>query len=717
MSTRINTNVSALQAAQNLNTNSMNLATNIERLSSGLQINSAADDPAGWAISQNFKAQISGLNQASSNANDAINEVKTAEGGLTQIQSLLVSMRQLAVQASNLGTNSTVDLQADQTQINSAIASINQIASTTSFGNVSLLNGSASAGQTTTAGAVTATGLALQANGVYNSANAGSYGTISVTTATAATDSVSSLLGGTAGTYINTTDTGLYSGSVVVNGTQYSLGTQTASTLTQLNQAIASSGYQASTNTSGALIFTSQTTGQLASPASINLSSLSVGTNSLLNTTTATGTAHALANSVATLTFGGGAIASLALETVTTAGALTFTINGGSTQSIALTAGETLNTAATAVNALNAGLTLADVDGTHITLTGTGVIGNVALTGTFNNATSAATTLTAINETVGNNAGISYANSSYGSTNNILTSATALFSGIITASGATGVNTFTLGPATSLTSLNTTLASVGVNAAIDVGGDLTFTSVGTFAAPTITLGSGFTAFNSLTPQAGQFTNGNNAVLTFSNSSGSLVSNSTQSIGSTNYFSFSNGLVASSTVSSGAIVGSLVATAGSSSVGQDLQFQIGANGGQTTSIGIQSVAANLLGTGAANYTDANGVSQQVSTDSIQDLNVMTFKGAQDAMAVIDQAINQTSTIQANLGAFQTNVLQSNVNSLGVASQNLSSSLSTVEDTDLSTEIVDYTKNQILVQAGVSALGQANQAPQAILKLLQ
>jgi flagellin len=264
---------------------------------------------------------------------------------------------------------------------------------------------------------------------------------------------------------------------------------------------------------------------------------------------------------------------------------------------------------------------------------------------------------------------------------------------------------------------------VGVAAAVNSAGSLIFgaanSGTGSFQ-PSVTMGASFEAYNALTNNSGSggaFSNGTNAVMTLSNSTSTLTSTTTQQVGSTNYYSFSNGAVISSTVTSGSVVGSLTSTAGASSSGQSLQFQVGSNGGQTNTFAIQSVSANLLGSGAASYVDANGTTQSVTTDSVLDLNVQSFKGSQDAIAVIDQAINQVSTLRANLGAFQDNVLQSNVNSLGVAQQNLSSSLSTIEDTDLSTEIVDYTKNQILVQAGTSALGQANQAPQAILKLLQ
>jgi flagellin len=140
-------------------------------------------------------------------------------------------------------------------------------------------------------------------------------------------------------------------------------------------------------------------------------------------------------------------------------------------------------------------------------------------------------------------------------------------------------------------------------------------------------------------------------------------------------------------------------------------------GQNTSVNIQSMAASQIGMNAASYTDANGNTQQVYTQSLADVNVSTFKGAQDAIAVVDKAISDVSTVSANLGALQTDTLQSNITSLGVATANLQASQSTIQDTDMASQIVDYTKNQILVQASTSALAYANQMPQSVLKLLQ
>ncbi|PMP85913.1 MAG: hypothetical protein C0174_02995, partial [Thermodesulfobium narugense] len=141
MALYINTNVSAMQANYNLSQTSNAMSSSLEKLSTGLRINSAADDPAGLTISNTLQAQIKGLGQAIQNSNDGINMIQTAAGALTEVTNLIQSMRTLAVSASNTAVNDTASRQADQYQINSAISSLKNIAATTAFGNVKLLNG------------------------------------------------------------------------------------------------------------------------------------------------------------------------------------------------------------------------------------------------------------------------------------------------------------------------------------------------------------------------------------------------------------------------------------------------------------------------------------------------------------------------------------------------------------------------------------------------
>ena len=141
MALSLNTNVDSLNAQRNLNTSQASLSTSLERLSSGLRINSAADDPAGLAIASNFTTQINGTNQAISNANFAVSEAQTAGGALSTITNNLQSIRTLAVEAAN-GSNSASDRAALNQQVQQQIQEITQIASQTSFNGVNVLDGS-----------------------------------------------------------------------------------------------------------------------------------------------------------------------------------------------------------------------------------------------------------------------------------------------------------------------------------------------------------------------------------------------------------------------------------------------------------------------------------------------------------------------------------------------------------------------------------------------
>jgi flagellin len=141
MSLVLNTNISSLNAQRNLTTSQASLAQSLQRLSSGLRINSAADDAAGLAISTRFTTQINGTNQAINNANDAVSEAQTAGGALATLTNSLQSIRTLAVEAAN-GSNSASDRQALDQQVQQQIAEITQIASQTSFNGSNVLDGS-----------------------------------------------------------------------------------------------------------------------------------------------------------------------------------------------------------------------------------------------------------------------------------------------------------------------------------------------------------------------------------------------------------------------------------------------------------------------------------------------------------------------------------------------------------------------------------------------
>jgi flagellin len=144
MASFINTNLASLNAQRNLSTSQTSLTTSLQRLSSGLRINSAKDDAAGLAISERFTAQVRGANQASRNANDGISLAQTAEGDLQQVGNNLQRIRELAVQAAN-GTNSASDRAALNQESAGLLAEIQRTAASSSFNGVKLLDGSFSA--------------------------------------------------------------------------------------------------------------------------------------------------------------------------------------------------------------------------------------------------------------------------------------------------------------------------------------------------------------------------------------------------------------------------------------------------------------------------------------------------------------------------------------------------------------------------------------------
>ena len=142
----INTNVASLNAQRNLTTSQGQLATALQRLSSGLRINSAKDDAAGLAISERFTTQVRGLNQAVRNANDAISLSQTAEGALGEYGNILQRVRELSVQSAN-ATNSSGDRAALNGEAQQLLQELGRISTQTQFNGQNVLDGSFNAAQ------------------------------------------------------------------------------------------------------------------------------------------------------------------------------------------------------------------------------------------------------------------------------------------------------------------------------------------------------------------------------------------------------------------------------------------------------------------------------------------------------------------------------------------------------------------------------------------
>ncbi len=469
MSLRINLNSAGLVAHRNLSNVDNALGKSIERLSSGFRINRASDDPAGLVISEKLRAQIGGIGMAIKNASDGVNMVKTAEAALTEVHSLLRTMRDLAVHASNTGANDEAALAADQAQITQAIQSLNKIAEETMFGQKKLLNGEAGINTIITGTAVTAMDL--------NKANLKADATIGVNVTQAATKATLSSKGG----FANTAANWGAAGDMFINNVQIT--------------------WAADATVQGVM-------------DAINAKTSSTGV-------------------------------------------------------------------------------VATFDTDHIVLT----------------------------------------QQNYGSAAQISITSGAEFA----AGGAE------------------TAQAAGQDALASITADGVNVSDGVWNQ-----GSGLTLKDSL---------GNTVVL-------AEAANS----------------VADKGAQATAQVGTLI-------------FQVGAYSGQTRSVSIQDTSASKLGTTA------------ISGQNVSTINVTTQQGAQDAIDILDAAISDISTIRSTLGALQKQTLESSINSLTIAKENIAASESTIRDTDMAAEMVDFTRNQILQQAGVSMLAQANQSTQALLSLLR
>ena len=247
MSLVLNTNVDSLVAQNSLTSSAAKLATALQQLSSGLRVNTAADDAAGYAIAQGMTSQINGLTQAARNANDGVSLTQTASGALSEVTSDLQTMRDLAVQSLNAtnSTNDRADLNAQYAQL---AADINNVAANTQFNGVNLLDGSfqgadfqigANAGQIISVSSIASASTSAVGNYYTTAATAGTY------TAPATAD---------VGTNVSFdvtvgTNAQVVTSSIKLTGTQ---ATDLANVASAINQAIGTSdGIVATVNAAG----------------------------------------------------------------------------------------------------------------------------------------------------------------------------------------------------------------------------------------------------------------------------------------------------------------------------------------------------------------------------------------------------------------------------------------------------------------------------------
>lgn len=272
---RVNTNLLAMGALRNLQTTNSSYSQTMTRLSTGLRINSAADDPAGLIVSENFRAQISGMDQALRNNQDAINYTKTAEAALDEVSKLLRDARALTIASSNTATLSDSQRQANQNQLNSIINSITRIAQTTSYGTRKILDGSAGTVAASTSNANVA---AMSFSGVFGgqAITGNSSVTIDVTTAA----SRASTSGDTDFRLFTLATETVTAGSFMINGQTFTTTSSDtiSSVVDKINQASAQTGVTATWTAGGSRVVLTST--EYGSNAKVNL----VDSNGVLRT-------------------------------------------------------------------------------------------------------------------------------------------------------------------------------------------------------------------------------------------------------------------------------------------------------------------------------------------------------------------------------------------------------------------------------------------------
>ncbi len=698
----INTNVASLNAQRNLSTSQGQLATSLQRLSSGLRINSAKDDAAGLAISTRFTTQINGLNQAVRNANDAISLSQTAEGALGEYTNNLQRIRELAVQSAN-STNSSSDRAALNSEAQQLLSELNRTATSTQFNGQNVLDGSftsaqfqvgANANQTisvsignastsalgayqynNSSSAVSGTALVsgdLTINGVnVGASTTGSADSIvtsinSVTSQTSVTASATSSL---AAANAPTRNQSLASGDLVINGVNIgavngsnNVATQGANLVSAINLKTATTGVTATANaTTGAISLSSSvgktiaitTNNGAAGAAKVeNATGIEVSSSQTVasDTNTFTGTLGA-----STLTFAAVAVAADA-----------YTVNGQTYTFVASGAADNLHVnigadaTASAAN-LAAAITANETAlGTASKVTA-GSAGGV-LTVTSKYATSTATQ-TAITENVDSTGNTTVANASV--------------AGVGVAVGSTitvGGTTYEFGFADS--------TPVGTNTKVIIGNSAT-----TNAQAFLTAVNAAYAATTTNIQA----SGAGAAIT-------LTSDNKGAQGTTDVTGTGTAVTAGITVAgaAGGANGTYAAntTYGVISLNSNAAYQVGGN--NSAKAGLSTASATLT--------------------SIATIDISSVGGANSAISLVDGALAQVSTIRAGLGAVQ-NRFQSTINSLSATSENLSAARSRILDTDFAQETANLTRGQILQQAGTAILAQANSLPQSVLSLLK
>ena len=729
----INTNLASLTAARSLQEAQKLQETSMERLSTGLRINSAADDATGLGISEGMTSQIRGINMAIKNAGAAVNLVDTADSALAETSDILQRMRELSVQAGN-STLSAQDRAALKVEMEALTAEIDRIASTTSYNKNSLLDGSAGSMSFQVG---EGTGSSESVSLSISSAKASDLG---LSSSSSVTTNTGTLIGADINDGAVLSAGSIDTDDILINGVNW------ARHLTELPFTDANGTERVNT-------FAVQSAAGLA---------LAINTNT---------EAHGVTASAVTVVEGGatdgvGTASSLIME-VTDSDGTTQTYSMGATTSIedlvdeinigGTVTSEVLIGGVSAAKNAAGGVTVTSSEGATINFSTGGVMGFAegVTTGslTLSSADSSPITITRGTNTSATDADIRIlgfnvtdsdssvvvgrqidANGALSSTNNFqLTVAddmtingvqigatdTAVGAQLLTgrhlADAVNAVSAKSNVTATAKTEIFMTMSMKASSAAGSTnsgGGEILINgeSISTLAA-NATVGPVVTAINSLSTARGM---GITAEATASN-----IIKLTNNVGDNITVNDEDGFIDSITHADGSaltMLGDASSTVGASDFvfGARLTFTNTAGGG--VAFGHDNVTQAVAQVDFDKLGVVVGSTTGTTTTTTNGVDVSSVSAATSALTAIDTAIQKVNEIRGGLGALQ-NRLDHTVSNLTAAVQNHEASRSQILDADFAAESANLAKAQVLSQASTAMLAQANAAPQLVLQLLQ
>ena len=697
----INTNNNALFAQNSIYQVNKAQSNAMQQLSTGQRINSAKDDAAGLAIATRMTSDINGYAVAVQNSNQGMNMAQTADGALNNVNNILQTMRQLAVEASN-GTMTSANRKSTQAEVAQLQKQIDSIAHTTASNGIQLLDGTA--------------GNVILQTGV-NQGNTMTMSIGSVQTKDIGIGSLASLTSIQA----NSTPAALSTGDLLINGVSVPASVATSDTSSSnLNQA-----------------------SSIAKAAAINSVSNNTGVTATVDPTSVGGTSMTAAAFTGSLTINGVSTASFSTTTDTTISrqltiqainnisketGVTASDSQTATGGVILSAadGRNIQVAFTTLTAASTGVTAAGTYGGQIELHST-------TASPIEIGTTPSGTITNSGFTVG-----SYQPNQATVVTNLQTQAataptstfdatTMSINGVAIGATLAQDDTASYIDATNAVSSVSTNSSIAIAAAINRQTKLT--GVSAVAAPNVITGSTFTA--SALGAAGLKINGVTiaaaATLGASNTLVDSMNAINQYSGQTGVTAVDNGNGLTLTAQDGRNIVIEATTAATAATQLGIPAAaIGAATAPVTTYGkVQLVSDNkfTVAAGSSGTSTLENLGFNVGTYGgannglkINQIDVSSQSGAQSAITAIDAAISTVSAIQSNVGAYE-NRLSSTVTNLQSMNTNMSSSRSTIQDTNYSTTTTALARSQIISQAATAMLAQANQSGQTVLSLLK